>query len=149
MNGTWYVVRTSLPFWRTRTDPAISYTPLPDGRVTDTVTYRRAGRDQVVIGVDSRTTDDSGDGWIWRGLGAVTRWTSSRWRMLATEADWALSSFARTPFTPAGIDLLWRSPHPDEDRVAEVLARLPSIAEAAPYAARLFAPVHRRSSLPS
>lgn len=84
MNGTWYVVRTSLQFWRTRTDPAISYTALPDGRVTDTVTYRRAGRDKIVIGVDSHVSDVTGDGWIWRGLGAVTRWTTSRWRMLAS-----------------------------------------------------------------
>lgn len=31
LSGTWFVVRTSLPFWRGRTHAAITYAPLPFG----------------------------------------------------------------------------------------------------------------------
>lgn len=146
MDGTWYVVRTSLPFWRTRTDPAISYTPLPDGRVTDTVTYRRSGRDKIVVGIDTPVDG----GWVWRGLGPVTRRTTSNWRFVAGgDQDWAVSYFARTLFTPFGIDIVWRSPQPTEGEVAVVTALLPRIPEAAPFVDRLFAPTHHRESDPA
>lgn len=143
MNGTWYVVRTSLPFWRNRTDPAISYTPLPDGPATDTVSYRRGARPRIVVGIDHPVDD----GWVWRGLGMITARTSSRWRFVAGgDQDWAVSYFARTLFTPSGIDIVWRSPHPNEREVAGVTALLPRIPEAAPFVDRLFAPRHHQGS---
>ncbi|KRB78094.1 hypothetical protein ASE01_08010 [Nocardioides sp. Root190] len=140
LDGTWYVVRTSLSFWRRRTDPTISYTLLPDGRMTDTVLYRRRGRDRVVLGLDSPAT---GGGWTWRGVGA-TRLLTSRWEVVAHEGPWLVTLFERTPFTAAGLDLCWRRPDPDPDELARVLDPLGEMAAATPYVDRLFAPVHDR-----
>lgn len=113
VSGTWYIVATSLPFWRRRTDPAVTYAPLPDGRVLDTVTYRSRGRSRIVLGADTR----AGDGWSWRGLTPLTRLTSSRWRVEASgstgdgpEHEWAVTSFEKTLFTPAGVDVYCRAP---------------------------------------
>lgn len=138
LDGTWYVVRTSLPFWRRRTDPAISYTPLPDGRVTDTVTYRRRGKARTVLGTDSPAGPDA---WQWRGVGA-TRLLTSRWQVLAHEGPWLVTFFERTPFTAAGVDVCWRTPDPADSEVAQVVALLPDLPAAAPYLDRLFAPTH-------
>jgi hypothetical protein len=140
LGGTWYVVRTSIPFWRRRTDPSISYTVLPDGRMTDTVLYRRRGRDRVVLGLDAPTAGER-DAWTWRGVGA-TRLLTSRWRVVAHEGPWLVTLFARTPFTAAGLDLCWRRPDPAAAEVAAVVASLARLPAAASYVDRLFAPVH-------
>ncbi|GAA4812104.1 hypothetical protein ACFQ0K_04525 [Nocardioides caeni] len=140
LSGTWYVVRTSLPFWRRRSDPAIGYTPLPDGRVTDTVTYRRRGRERMVLGVDTPTGPGT---WQWRGVGA-TRLLTSRWQVLAHEEPWLVTLFERTPFTAAGVDVCWRVPAPEPDALARVCERLGDVPGAAPYVDRLFAPMHER-----
>ena len=116
VSGTWFIVATSLPFWRRRTDPAVTYAPLPDGRVLDAVTYRSRGRTRTVLGADTRD-DAVPDGWSWRGLTPLTRLTSSRWRVVASgstgdgpEHAWAVTSFERTVFTPAGVDVYCRAP---------------------------------------
>lgn len=80
-NGTWQIVATSLPFWKSRSAPAVTYAALPDGRILDAVTYLRNGRSRLVLGVDS--PDD--DGFVWRGLQLVTRFTTSRWRVVASD----------------------------------------------------------------
>lgn len=112
VSGTWQIVASSLPFWRSRSAPAVSYLPLPDGRVLDAVTYVRGGRDKLVLGVDTRTDA----GFEWRGLQHVTRLTTSRWQVIASDetagdpADrWAVTAFDKTLFTPAGVDIYCRA----------------------------------------
>ena len=107
VSGTWYVVRTTLPFWRTRQNPSVTYAPLPDGRVADTVRYtRRGGGVRLVHGVD----EPCGDGdWRWRGVTPLTRLTSSRWRVLDATDEWAVTHFDRTLFTPEGWDVYART----------------------------------------
>lgn len=141
LSGTWWVVRTSLPLWRRRTDPSITYGPLPDGGVSDTVRYRSRGRWRTIEGIDRRVVDDPGVV-EWRGTGALTRWATSRWSILQYDEPWMIIHFSRTPFTPAGVDILWRKPAPDASDVAQVEARLTDLPEAAPFAPKLFAPRH-------
>lgn len=141
LRGTWFVVRTSLPLWRRRTDPSITYGPLPDGRVRDTVRYRSRGRWRTIEGID-RWLDDAPGAIEWRGTGALTRWTTSRWSILSYDEPWMVIHFSRTPFTPAGVDILWREPAPDAADVAAVEALLAGLPEATPFAKRLFAPRH-------
>lgn len=106
VGGRWYVVATSLPFWRRRTDPTITYTALPDDRVLDVVSYRRRGHAKLVVGVDTADGSNTGS-WRWRGLGPVTRLTTSRWRVVAadeTVADpttrWAVTAFEKDTVHP-------------------------------------------------
>ena len=112
VTGTWHIVETTLPFWRRRTSPSVSYLPLPDGRVLDAVHYRSRGSGRLVLGADTPAPDG---GFVWRGLTPLTRLTSSRWRVVAADesaADpggrWAVTAFEKTVFTPAGVDVYCR-----------------------------------------
>lgn len=139
--GTWFVVRTSLPFWRKRSDPRITYRPLPGGTIDDLVEYTSArGRAGRVHGID--TPDPFAPGaFHWRGTG-LTRLLTSHWRVLAIDEDWAVTFFGRTPFTPAGMDVYAREPHPEPELVARALAAVPLQPEPAGHVERLFAPRH-------
>lgn len=109
--GTWQIVATSLPFWQSRSDPAVTYAPLPDGRVLDAVSYSRGGKERLVLGVDTAVAE----GWEWRGLQPLTRWSTSRWRIVAAGGEgggadeWAVTAFEKTLFTPAGVDIYCRA----------------------------------------
>ncbi|MFC4942155.1 hypothetical protein [Pseudonocardia sp. GCM10023141] len=144
MAGTWYVVRTSLPFWRTRTDPRITYRRLANGTVDDLVEYTNGrGRAGRVHGVD---TPDAAVPRIfhWRGTGP-TRLLTSDWALVANDeryAGWAVTYFGRTLFTPAGMDVYARQPHPGAEVVAAALAALPDHPALAEQAGRLFVPHH-------
>lgn len=125
VDGTWHIVATSLPFWRKRSDPAVTYAGLPDGRVLDAVTYRAGDRDRILLGADTR----DGDGFVWRGLTPLTRLTSSRWRVVSSDeaaedpaGRWAVTSFEKTLFTPAGVDVYCRAPRISDDARAAAYA---------------------------
>ncbi|WP_154793323.1 hypothetical protein [Occultella kanbiaonis] len=139
VTGTWFVVRTSLPFWRHRRDPRISYLSLPDGRVLDAVRYTRRGRERWVLGIDLPVP---GGGYRWRGLGSLTRLTSSMWRVVHAEEDWAVTYFARTLFTPAGVDVYARGPTLGSRAERSALAQIAADPSAAEHLDELFAPAH-------
>ncbi|MBZ9711730.1 hypothetical protein [Deinococcus multiflagellatus] len=139
LSGTWFVVRTSLPLWRTRDNPSVTYAPLPDGRVVDTVRFTRRGRLGLIVGLDRPLP---GGGWEWRGLSLLTRWTPSRWQVLHAEEDWAVTVFARTPFTPAGLDVYARTRTLSPGQEIRVHEMLRGLSGARPFLAGLFSPVH-------
>ncbi|MDK2011241.1 MULTISPECIES: hypothetical protein [unclassified Deinococcus] len=139
VTGTWFVVRTSLPLWRTRDNPSVTYAPLPDGRVVDTVRFTRRGRPGLIIGLDS---PQPGGGWAWRGVSLLTRFTVSRWQVLAAGDGWAVTVFKRTPFTPVGLDVYARTPSLSAAQAQEVEAALDGLAGAQPFRAALFSPRH-------
>lgn len=139
LSGTWFVVRTSLPLWRARDNPSVTYAPLPDGRVVDTVRFTRRERPGLIVGLDSPLP---GGGWAWRGVSLLTRFTVSCWRVLAAGDDWAVTVFERTPFTPAGLDVYARTPTLSAAQEGEVQAALDGLPAAQPFRAALFSPVH-------
>ncbi len=127
VSGTWFIVATSLPFWRSRSSPSVTYAELPDGRVLDAVHYRRSGRDRLVLGADTPVDV----GFRWRGLTPLTRLTSSRWHVVASDesaADpggrWAVTAFDKTLFTPAGVDVYCRAEGITVDAMAAARATL-------------------------
>ena len=139
--GTWFIVETSLPFWRHRSAPSVTYADLPDGRVLDAVHYRTRGRDRLVLGADTRVSD----GFRWRGLTPLTRLTSSRWRIVALDERaespgdrWAVTAFEKTLFTPAGVDVYCRAEQISEASLATARASLTG--DLAAFVPRLFAP---------
>ncbi|WP_155297748.1 hypothetical protein [Deinococcus kurensis] len=139
LSGTWFVVRTSLPLWRARDNPSVTYAPLPDGRVVDTVRFTRRGRPGLIVGLDSPLP---GGGWAWRGVSLLTRFTVSRWQVLAAGDGWAVTVFERTPFTPAGLDVYARAPELTPEQQREVEAALDGLPAAQPFRAALFSPRH-------
>ncbi|GAA1769012.1 hypothetical protein GCM10009795_014080 [Nocardioides hankookensis] len=143
LDGTWHIVSTSLPFWRSRVAPSVTYSPLPDGRVLDVVQYTARGRVRLVVGADSRVAD----GYHWRGLTPLTRLTSSRWRVVAADesapeptAQWAVTAFEKTLFTPAGVDVYCRATTIDPPAHDAALAALGADPALAGFVARLFTP---------
>ncbi|MBB6626397.1 hypothetical protein H5V45_03585 [Nocardioides sp. KIGAM211] len=144
VSGTWFVVATSLPFWRRRSAPGVTYAPLPDGRVLDAVHYRSRGADRLVLGADTPAPDGT---WHWRGLTPLTRLTSSTWRVLAFDEDppeawgrWAVTAFEKTLFTPAGVDVYCRAERIGDEARAAAIAALGADPGLAGFVPRLFDP---------
>ncbi|KAI9723261.1 MAG: hypothetical protein M1812_001143 [Candelaria pacifica] len=121
LSGTWHVTHSTLPMWKSKKNVRITYTSLPttsDGsaagetdRLDDLVSYQPLGSDKVktVHGVDKASGKDSG-AWDWRGKGLLAV-ASSHWEVLGygdQGEEWVVTYFAKTLFTPAGIDIYAR-----------------------------------------
>lgn len=140
LSGTWFVVRTTLPMWRSWHSPSISYTPLPDGQIVDTVRAERGSQTRLIIGLDTPLA--RAGAFQWRGVTPLTRWTPSRWEVAAYDAGgaWLVSLFGRTPFTPAGMDICTRTPYVLPDLEGQILSVLRGLPKTAKHLPQLFAP---------
>lgn len=116
------MTHSTLPMWKSKRNVRIQYTPLDPSspeiakentdRVDDLVTYQGLSGDKVssVKGVDKAATGDSRGEWNWRGKGWLMI-ASSHWEVLGwgeeegTGNKWVVTMFAKTLFTPAGIDI--------------------------------------------
>lgn len=82
-------------------------------RLDDTVSYQTLTSDKIktVHGIDT-ACGPSADIWDWRGTGWL-KIASSHWEVIgygqASGEEWAVTYFASTLFTPAGIDVISRS----------------------------------------
>ncbi|RKW71413.1 hypothetical protein [Galactobacter caseinivorans] len=138
LHGTWHIRLTSLPMWRKRRAPTLSYLPMPDGSVLDVVAWKGRRRLRTIVGWDR----PSGEGWQWRGAGLVTRFTPSLWSLVVWEEEgqWAVSRFERTPFTPAGTDVIFRDAEPEAAVLEAARAACLEHPATADLAGGLFAP---------
>lgn len=119
--------------WRNKRNVRIQYTRLPGNKLDDLVTYQNLESTEIVSvrGVDAKKRNGS---YVWRGQGwlnvATSRWEVLGWGgggMGATDAgkaitapdgggpeaadkaeQWVVTYFARTLFTPGGIDIYSR-----------------------------------------
>ncbi|KAI8938284.1 hypothetical protein NX059_005943 [Plenodomus lindquistii] len=134
--GSWSVTHSTLPMWRKSRNVRITYTPIPSTnpqQINDVVSYQSLTSDAVktVTGVDKpldvyyphpdpHGVNTMGDGeraslgYKWRGKGWLMI-ASSRWEILGwgdeegTEGNgWVVTYFAKTLFTPAGVDFYSR-----------------------------------------
>ncbi|KAI9795875.1 MAG: hypothetical protein M1835_005072 [Candelina submexicana] len=121
LSGTWHVTHSTLPMWKSKKNVRITYTLLPStsengtagetDRLDDLVSYQPLGSDKVkaVHGIDKASSKNSG-AWNWRGKGWLTI-ASSHWEVLGygnQGEEWVVTYFAKTLFTPAGIDIYAR-----------------------------------------
>ena len=163
MCGRWYVVESNLPLWRPeggKRNPSIVYTLLQNiptstdqisepsaNRLHDVVEYNDTldtSNVKRIVGVDTQLLNLDPTCFRWRGNGCLCCITSD-WQIVGYDDDcsvWAFSSFAATPFTPAGFDLYSRKPVMD----SEVRNQLQSIIDSDPIlrqrAAGLFRTIH-------
>lgn len=123
----WHVTHSTLPMWKSKRNVRIQYTPLPPSdpsipqentdRIDDLVTSQPLDSTKIssIRGIDKAavkdSTQDSGRGeWDWRGRGWLMI-ASSHWEVLSwgeeegTGNKWVATMFAKTLFTPAGIDV--------------------------------------------
>ena len=133
--GTWHVTHSSLPLWKGKRNVNITYETLPADssgvtKIDDLVRYQAIGSDKIksVHGVDTPTPGNPG-AWDWRGKGWLMI-ASSHWECLGFgRADknnqWMVTYFAKTLFTPAGIDIYSRNkPGLPQATVDEILHAL-------------------------
>lgn len=114
LEGTWYVIASNFPMWTggRRTEPRFIYSNVRTvgGRTCfdDTVAYMEGGRAKTIVGVD---TELSPRRYQWRGRGWL-RFFTSQWEIISVSADeqCLALSFSKTWVTPAGIDIIARSP---------------------------------------
>ena len=144
--GTWHVTHSTLPMWRNKRNVRISYSRLAPSspsiaaeetdRLDDVVTYQSLDSDKVhtVHGVD-KSSGETRDTWDWRGSGWL-KIASSHWEVLGwgdeggTGADnsWVVTYFAKTLFTPAGVDVYSRRQQGlSQDTVQQIKAVLIAI----------------------
>lgn len=82
-------------------------------RLDDIVSYQASNSNKIktVHGVDTASGKGSG-AWDWRGKGLLAI-ASSHWEILGYgeigEEPWVVTYFAKTLFTPAGVDIYSRS----------------------------------------
>lgn len=109
--------------WKTKRNVTITYKPLPPPptasstapipRLDDIVTYQTltSAARKTIHGVDTPSGTDSG-AWDWRGKGwlavASSHWEVLGWGDLEGGGQWAVTYFAKTLFTPAGVDVYSR-----------------------------------------
>ena len=136
--GTWHVTHSTLPMWKSKRNVRITYKSLHPGsesvtegtdRIDDTVSYQTLTSDKVktIRGIDKASGSDA-SAWDWRGKGWLAM-ISSHWEVLGfgtvdtgtvrtgddqdsevgPPEQWLVTYFAKTPFTPAGIDIYSRS----------------------------------------
>jgi len=137
-NQTWFIISSSLPFWKNKKNATISYSNVanePSNVLYDLVEYhphltdRSDSKRKRIAGIDRPKTGHNGDDqqsveWRWRGKG-VLRLLSSDWRIIgynlsssgngddgrcASDPDWVITFFRQTLITPTGIDIYSRSP---------------------------------------
>lgn len=126
LSETWHVTHSTLPMWKSKRNVRIQYTPLDPSspsiskentdRLDDFVSYQGLKSDKVstVHGVDKCASSGDGRGeWDWRGKGWLMI-ASSHWEVMGwgeesgTGNKWLVTEFAKTLFTPAGIDVYSR-----------------------------------------
>jgi hypothetical protein len=121
LTETWHVTHSSLPMWKSKRNVRIKYTPLPPSskntppestdRIDDLVSYQSLTSTKLhtIAGIDSASSEASRGEWDWRGKGLL-KIASSHWEVLGwgeeagTGNKWVVTCFAKTLFTPAGVD---------------------------------------------
>ncbi|KAJ5656470.1 hypothetical protein N7507_008420 [Penicillium longicatenatum] len=133
--GTWHVTHSTLPMWKDKRNVNITYTTLPANssgvvKIDDLVKYQGITSEKIqsVKGVDTPSAGNQG-AWDWRGKGWL-KIASSHWEVLGfghtdDGNQWVVTYFAKTLFTPAGIDIYARNqeglPHATIDEILQAL----------------------------
>jgi len=110
-SGEWHVTGSTFPMWLSgrRRQPRFRYGLLPGGRLSDEVLYLTAsGSERAIRGIDTRL-DRPGVVFQWRGKGLLAPLTSE-WAVTeyGPGYDWAIITFSKSLFTPAGVDFICR-----------------------------------------
>lgn len=136
--GTWHVTHSSLPLWKGKRNVNITYQLLSaddpaEAKLDDLVKYQAIDSEKVksVHGVDTPTSGNPG-AWDWRGKGwlviATSHWECLGFGKTDDGNQWVVTYFAKTLFTPAGIDIYSRNkqglPQTTVDAIIQALKEL-------------------------
>ncbi|KAL9009987.1 MAG: hypothetical protein Q9173_005037 [Seirophora scorigena] len=118
--GDWWIVQTSLPYWRDKRNVKITYTQLANDNtatlsVQDDASYQLLDSDKtkMIRGINTLSQRDQPGAWDWRGTGWV-KIVSNHWKILAygpgggEEMEWLLIHTEKSFFTPAAVHVYSR-----------------------------------------
>lgn len=120
--GTWHILVTNYGYWKHRSDPTVTYEPLPerDGKRAwrDTLRFSAKGllggamRPDTLTGVDVEVSPGR---FLWRGDGLLRVIKSPWWVLLVDPGGaWAVTYFGRSNVgTAPGMDIYARRPDLD------------------------------------
>ena len=119
--GRWHVVATTFPMWRTRCDVTFTYGALSEHAATDRVAYVEGATAGEILGVDTQHAQVPTH-FTWRGNGILSLFTSE-WDVVAVapDASWVVLTFGATLATPAGADVISRSPTFDDEALGQAV----------------------------
>lgn len=114
LEGRWHVIASTFPMWKDRCDVTFTYGALSETSLTDRVAFTERSRAQELLGVDTQHPQVPTH-FTWRGNGLLSLFTSE-WDVVAVapDASWVVLTFGATLATPAGADVISRSPTLDE-----------------------------------
>lgn len=123
LSGTWHVTHSTLPMWKKARNVTITYEPIANSsssstdntpKLNDIVKRQGLTGDKVksIVGIDKAAGKGA---WDWRGKGLL-KIASSHWEVLGYgileaedgEQQWMVTCFAKTLFTPVGVDIYSR-----------------------------------------
>ncbi|KAL8918022.1 MAG: hypothetical protein Q9208_007620 [Pyrenodesmia sp. 3 TL-2023] len=118
--GEWFIVQTSLPYFRDKRNVKITYTPSASGntstqRVHDELTYQTLSSDQkkTIRGVNNVSPRGQPGAWDWRGSGWV-KVVSNHLEIIGhglgdrSGMEWIMIHTERSFFAPAAIHVYSR-----------------------------------------
>ena len=128
--GTWHIVQTNFPMWLggTKTDPTLNYSASDThSRLEDVVRYTSGGRQKEIRGVDTQDPKNLAH-FTWRGRGLLAL-LKSDWYVVHHNRNAGILAIYFTPtlFTPAGMDIVSRSPQPNAAAVEAARAAAAAI----------------------
>ncbi len=110
LEGKWYIHYSDFPMWQkgNKQKPTFNYIYLDKGRMLDQVKFEKKGKIKTITGTDKPLNEERSC-FQWRGQGLLFV-VKSRWSVhfADPESQWAVISFEKTLFTPAGYDLISR-----------------------------------------
>ncbi len=140
--GQWFIIHTSLPFWRDKRNIKIAYSalsspPRPTDPINDTTTYQtlKSEKLKTVQGVNTLAQSEQQGVWDWRGSGWV-KVVSNHWEILGhgcregggDAGRWIVIHTQKSFFTPAAVHVYSRSkkalPEETKEMLKAALAQL-------------------------
>lgn len=126
-SGKWFIVHTNLGYWKDKSNPAVVYNPLGAGKMRDELQYLdRRGLAQKLVGMD-RLIDQGGSSFHWVAQPWYLSFVNSAWGVIDHDqayAQWAVTYFSQTIFTPAGMDIYSRTPSLDNKLYRSILEKV-------------------------
>ena len=127
LEGTWHVQATTFPMWLegTKRAPRFTYSnPITQEGVStldDQVSYEDRGETGTIEGIDTQSARVPTH-FTWRGRGVLALF-KSEWDLVYRSPDgsWAVITFSPTLATPAGLDVISRSPTMDDESWSEAV----------------------------
>lgn len=126
LEGAWHVLATNFPMWLkgNRRAPTLNYSITEKKAqkvLLDEVKFLKNGKPKSIVGYDY-FDDSSHTKFTWQGKGLLCLF-KSKWHiaLMGKNHEWAVIIFQKTLFTPAGIDLISKSPNLDAALLKKII----------------------------